>query len=270
MCLSLSSVSARFSNSKLMKSFFIITAILMTQLVAQVEVAQLPDDLAKITVSLNPNFLIYGKDQIKEGEKVPLLIYLHGAGGIGNQIRKVERQPRLLLETIRKAGHKCLCVAPQAMKSPRDHGAKGGWIPADLNMLFKHLKTILPLDEKRIYLTGNSMGGYGTFAWAAHSPDHFAAIAPMVGGLGPGGPKDVTPELNEWGKNLAKIPMKAYYGENDRVVPADRGEMVLKAIKKAGGKKAEVIVLHEEGHGAGRIPAADPEFTKWMFSQKKE
>lgn len=253
-----------------MRTFFALFCLLTSFARAQAEVATIPGESAEKTISLNPQFLIYGKDQIKKDEKMPLLIYLHGAGGIGNQIRKIERQPKRLLETIKKAGHKCLCVAPQAMKSPRNHGEKGGWVPADLDLLLDHLKKILPIDEKRIYLTGNSMGGYGTFVWAGNSPNHFAAIAPIVGGLGPGGPKDVTPKLDEWGRNLAGIPMKAYYGENDRVVPADRGEMIMKAIKKAGGEKAQVIVLPGEGHGAGRIPAADPEFVKWLFSQQKK
>lgn len=253
-----------------MKIFLILLTCLASPGLAQVEIARLPEDLAKKTISLNPEFLIYGKDEVKKDEKLPLVIFLHGAGGIGNEIRKVERQPRRLLETIKKAGRRCLCVAPQAMKKPRNQEIKGGWIPSDLDLLLGHLKKAFPIDGRKIYLTGNSMGGYGTFAWAANSPRHFAAIAPMVGGLGPGGPKDITPKLDDWGRNLSKIPMKAYYGEDDRVVPADRGEMVLKAIEKAGGKKAELIVLPNEGHGAGRIPFADPDFVKWMFSQKKE
>lgn len=236
----------------------------------QAIVEKLPEDSAKNTVSLNPEFLVFGKDAVKAGEKLPLVIFLHGAGGIGDEIRRVGGSPRHFLKTIEQAGERCLCVAPQAMKNPMEHGEKGGWVPADLDVLLGHLKKTLPIDEKRIYLTGSSMGGYGTYALAANFPDHFAAIAPMVGGLGPGGPKDVTAKLDAWGKSLAKLPMKAYYGENDRVVPADRGAMVLKAIKKAGGEKAEVIVLPGEAHGAGRVPFGDVDFVKWMFAQKKE
>lgn len=253
-----------------MKTLLILLACFTSLGFAQVEVAKIPENLAKKIISLNHEFLIYGKEEARKDKKLPLVIYLHGAGGIGNEIRKVERQPRRLLETIKKAGRKCLCVAPQAMKKPRNQEIKGGWIPADLDILLGHLQKILPIDAKQIYLTGNSMGGYGTFAWAANSPHHFAAIAPMVGGLGPGGPKDITPKLDDWGRNLSKIPMKAYYGEDDRVVPADRGEMVLKVIKKSGGTKADLIVIPNEGHGAGRIPFSDPNFVEWMFSQKKE
>lgn len=231
------------------------------------QVEELPADLAKKTISLNPQYAVYGKDTVQQDEKLPLVIFLHGAGGTGDQIRQVARRPHALLQTIQKAEKKCLCVAPQALKSPREHG---GWVPKDLDILIAHFKKTLPVDEKRIYLTGTSMGGYGTYVWAGNSPDHFAAIAPMVGGIGPGGPKDITKNLDRWGKNLAKIPMKAYYGENDGVVPADRGAMILKSIEKSGGTKAEIIVLKGEGHGAGRVPYRDVKFVQWLFSQKKK
>ena len=230
---------------------------------------KLPDELAGKTISLNPEYWVYQDEELKNGKKFPLLIYLHGGGGTGNNIEKIRRQPMRFLETIGKAGEKCLCVAPQALHSPRQRGEKGGWVPSDLDVLIGHLKKTLPIDEKRVYLTGNSMGGYGTYVWAGNSPHHFAAIAPMVGGIGPDGPKGITKDLKKWGKNLATIPMKAYYGGKDKVVPADRGAMVLKAIKEAGGKKAEVIVLEEEGHGAGRVPFNDPKFVGWLFSHKK-
>ncbi|MDB4748725.1 hypothetical protein OAG13_04775, partial [Akkermansiaceae bacterium] len=134
-----------------MKFFFIAIPFLVSPLWSQVEVAELPEDLAKKTTSLNPQFLIFGKSQATEDKKIPLLIYLHGAGGVGDEIRKVERQPRRLLETIKQAGHKCLCIVPQAMKRARDQKKRGGWIPADLDLLLEHLKKILPVDEKRIY-----------------------------------------------------------------------------------------------------------------------
>ena len=230
---------------------------------------KLPDDLAQKTISLNPEFAIFGNEGIKDGEKLPLLIYLHGAGGEGTDLSRIANGPRQFLRTIERMGLRCLCVAPQASRSPGKFGAKGGWVPEDLNILLSHLKKSLPIDEKRIYLTGNSMGGYGTMAWAGKYPHHFAAIAPMVGGLGPGGPKDITKDLKSWGENLAKIPMKAYYGELDKVVPPDRGTMILEAIKKAGGKKAEVIILPGEGHAAGRAAFEKLDFARWMFAQKK-
>ncbi len=238
-------------------------------LYGQAVVEKLPKELAAKTISLNPEFLVFGKEATQGKEKLPLIIFLHGGGGTGDEIRRIGGQPRNFLKTVEKAGLTCLCVAPQASKNPMKHGAKGGWVPGDLDILLSHLLKTLPIDPKRVHLTGSSMGGYGTIAWAAHSPQHFAAIAPMVGGLGPGGPKDITPDLEAWGKSLAQIPMKAYYGANDRVVPPDRGAMILKAIKKAGGNNAEVIVLEDEAHGAGRVPFNDTNFVKWLFAQKR-
>ncbi len=259
-----------------MKKFLILnslTASLATLVSAQMlpfQIEKLPEDLAKKTILLNPEYAVFGKGKVTKDEKLPLVIFLHGAGGSGTEIRRVVRQSNRFLMTIQSAGEKCFCVAPQALKSSRGHRKKGGWIAEDLDVLLGHLKKTLPVDEKRIYLTGTSMGGYGTYVWAAKSPDHFAAIAPIVGGLGPGGPKDVTKDLDKWGKNLAKIPIRAYYGENDAVVPADRGAMILKAIEKAGGKHAEVIVIKGQGHGAGRVAFRDVKFVNWLFSQKKK
>lgn len=246
----------------------VVLLLSMVDLAAEVRTERLPEEAVTKLVSLNPEYLVYEKEGAGQ-KRLPLIIYLHGAGGVGENVRKIEKQPGFLLATVEKAGVACLCVAPQASKSPRHLGKKGGWVPADLDLLIAHLKKTMSIDPTRIYLTGNSMGGYGTIAWAAHSPGHFAALAPMVGGLGPGGPKDVTEELDVWGKNLKQIPLSAYYGRQDRVVPPDRGAMLLKAIKQAGGTLAEVIVLEDEGHGAGRVPYGDEDFVKWLFSNKK-
>jgi len=252
-----------------MKLFVILALILLAPVFGQMELGRLSDDLAEKTISLNPEYAVFGRKEVKAGGKLPLVIYLHGAGGEGLDVKRIANGPRQLLRTVRDAGLRCLCVAPQASRSPRKFGAKGGWVPEDLNVLLTHLKKSLPVDEKRIYVTGNSMGGYGTLAWAAKFPDHFAAIAPMVGGLGPEGPKDVTKDLKGWGRNLAKVPMTAYYGAIDRVVQADRGTMLMQAIGEAGGTKAEVFTLEGEGHAAGRVAYGKEEFVRWMFEQKR-
>lgn len=233
------------------------------------KVHRLPDSVAAKTISLNPDYWVFGEAIAKPKERFPLLIMLHGSGGIGLEIGKTRGGASRLLKTIDAANIKTLLVVPQATKSPRQHGAKGGWVPADLDILLAHLLKTLPVAPDQIYLTGSSMGGYGTYAWAGVNPEPFAAIAPMVGGLGPLGPKDITSKLNLWGKNLATLPMRAYYGKSDRVVPPDRGAIILEAIEKAGGKKAEVIVFEDMGHNAGQRPYSDPEFFRWLYGWKK-
>ncbi|BDS06512.1 phospholipase [Oceaniferula spumae] len=258
-----------------MKSFSIIlllflsAAVLHAQQGDEGKVHRLPDSTAKEATSLNPDYYVLG-ESLAAQKKLPLLILLHGAGGTGLDIRKPRGLAVKVMRTLKKAGIEALIVAPQAAKSPAVAGAKGGWVPADLNKLLTHLLATLPIDPNRVYLSGNSMGGYGTYAWAGANPEHFAAIAPIVGGLGALGPKDITPNLDQWGKNLATLPMRSYYGEKDRVVPADRGAMVLKAIEKAGGKQAKVIVLDDMGHNAGKIPLSDPDFFRWLFSHTRK
>lgn len=233
-------------------------------------ILRLPEAKAAKTVSLNPEYCVHGEPQTELDRKLPLLIYLHGAGGIGSDINKAKRQVRSLRIILQQAGIESLTVAPQATTSPRKEGVRGGWQVADLDILLEHLLETLPVDPDRVYLTGNSMGGYGTFMWAGSRPEHFAAIAPMVGGLGPLGPKDVTEDLSTWGRNIATLPMRAYYGGKDRVVPADRGQMILEEIVKAGGKQARIIVLEEMGHNAGKTPYGQPDFFKWLFSHTRK
>jgi len=260
-----------------MKSFFykvlvmaLATGTACAQLRPEPKIQMLPEAEAAKLVSLNPKYLVFGEEIVEGDEKLPLLIFLHGAGGTGDNIEKIKGQGARPLMTIREAGIKTLLVAPQAMKNPMREGVRGGWVPADLDILLAHLLKSLPVDPDRVYLSGSSMGGYGTYAWAGVSPQHFAAIAPFVGGIGPLGPKDITGDLELWGKNLATLPMKTYYGREDRVVPADRGEMILEAVKKSGGTQAELIIYEDMGHNAGSRPISDPDFFRWLFSHKRK
>ena len=163
----------------------------------------------------------------------------------------------------------CIVVAPQCLRQPKA-GKNSGWLAEDLNLLLQDVKANYSVDSKRIYLTGNSMGGYGSWMWGGHNPENFAAIAPVVGGIGPGGPKDVTTDLDQWAANLAKVPVYAFAGGKDRVVPAERSEQMIAAIRKAGGKNAQIKVLPDEGHRAGRVVFSSEAFYDWMFSQKRK
>ena len=261
-----------------MKHFLFTTLLVVAASItasAEIKTAQLPAEQAAKTTSLNPNYLVEviesakpANDQAKK--KSPLLIYLHGSGGRGNDINKIRGHIRRIAPGITKFQKTpCIVVAPQCLKTTKD-GAKTTWQPTDLNILLEHLKKTLPIDTSRIYLTGNSMGGYGSWAWGAHSPQHFAAIAPVVGGTGPGGPKDVTPHLKQWAKNLTSVPVFAFAGELDKVVPAERSEQMVAEIKKAGGTKAKIKVLKNQGHNAGKIVFNSQEYFDWIFTQQKK
>ncbi|NNE92671.1 MAG: prolyl oligopeptidase family serine peptidase [Verrucomicrobiales bacterium] len=253
---------------------FIATAVVAHGQAPQPTVEKLSDARAEKVIFLNPEYLSFApKTKLKEGRKIPLIIYLHGAGGSGTEIRKITGQvARGLIPGLKKfVEEPCLIVAPQCSRESSKSKEKGTWEAADLEIFLEQVQEAHPeIDLKRIYLTGNSMGGYGSWMWGGHHPENFAAIAPIVGGIGRGGPKDVTPDLEKWAANLAKVPVYAFAGGQDRVVPAERSERIVAAIKKTGGKQAKIKVFPEEGHGAGRLVFSSKEFFEWMFSQKRD
>jgi predicted peptidase len=219
-------------------------------------------------ISLNPDYLVF-PPYVKSSQSVPLLIYLHGSGGGFAPLERTGGQARALLSGIDKFGKgPCYVVVPQCFQKTKS-GAKSTWGPADLSILLDDLLEKFPIDPNRVYLTGNSMGGYGCWVWGGSSPERFAAIAPVVGGIGPGGPKDISPEISKWASNLAQVPVYAFTGAKDRVVPADRSEKMIAEIRKAGGKLAKLKIYPEGGHNVRQQVFNSKEFYDWMFSHSR-
>jgi predicted peptidase len=266
----------RYSIPRFLSTLFCATLTLVTISVAPV-VAQdnvpavntITPELQQKIQFLNPEYLVY-RPAGNTNSKLPLLIFLHGAGDVGDDINKVIGMPTKILNGIRQFDKgPALVVAPQCLKQDKN-GERGIWTPEDLNLFLQHLMATLPVDDHRIYLSGNSMGGYGTWAWGSHDPQHFAAIAPIVGGIGREGPKAVTPDFDQWATNLARIPVYAFVGALDKTVPPERSESMIAAIQKAGGREAKLKVYPDEAHGVGRLVLAEQEFYDWIFSKSKK
>lgn len=258
-----------FMTRKISLIFFLLTAPFLRA--AEFEIERVPDAVEKESPFLNPDYLItrVNTDDSSRGKQIPLVIFLHGAGGRGTDVEKIKRNATPALTGAEKwAGEPFLFVAPQA--GPPTKEVEVTWIPEELDRWLAHLKETQPIDDSRIYLTGVSMGGFGTWAWAANSPEHFAALVPIVGGLGFGGPKDITPDLDQWAENLSAIPAWCFHGAKDEVVPADRSEQMIELIRKKGGRQARLTIYPEEGHGAaGRVYATEDMY-RWMFAQQRE
>ena len=204
--------------------------------------------------------------RIREIDGQFALVSLEGASV--HLARSIGRPLRYFIAKLKDGP--CLVVAPQVLRESPRSDERGTWIAEDLEVFLRHLRKTHPeIDADRIYLTGNSMGGYGSWTWGGHHPEHFAAIAPIVGGIGRGGPKDVTPDLEKWAANLAKVPVFAFAGAQDKVVPAERSKRMVTAIREAGGTRAKIRIYPDEGHGAGRVAFSTPEFFDWMFAQKR-
>ncbi len=114
------------------------------------------------------------------------------------------------------------------------------------------------VDKDRIYVTGLSMGGFGTWAFAAAFPDRVAAIIPICGG---GNPADA--------KKLKELPIWVFHGAKDPVVPSSRSEAMIKALKEAGASKVKFTLYPEAGHDAWTATYKNPEVWEWLLKQKR-
>jgi predicted peptidase len=109
------------------------------------------------------------------------------------------------------------------------------------------------VDPDRIYLTGLSMGGFGTWAWAIAEPHRFAAIAPICGG---GAPAAVCA--------LRHLPVWAFHGARDTVVPLHRSEDMVRALEACGGN-VRFTIYPEAKHDSWTPAYADPELYQWFL-----
>jgi predicted peptidase len=203
-----------------------------------------------ITVKATINYLLYLPEGYGKDDRAwPLVLFLHGASESGSDLNKVKTHgpPKLA------AGGKDLpfiLVAPQS--------ARRGWDPATLNALLDDVVATHKVDRDRIYVTGLSMGGYGTWALAAAYPERFAAVVPICGG---GNPADA-------GK-LKDLPIWVFHGGKDRVVPPSQSEDMVKALKEKGAANIKYTLYPEAGHDSWTEAYNDPELYQWLLRQKR-
>lgn len=151
-----------------LKPVFLLLAILALPagMIAQNDepaVRKLPEAFRRRIQFLNPEYLVF-LPVAETNSKLPVLVFLHGAGGVGDDIKhaRVMGKPSEIWIGMRKFGKgPAIVVAPQCLQQDAN-GERGIWKPEDLNVFLELLKATLPIDEHRIYLSGISMGGYGT------------------------------------------------------------------------------------------------------------
>lgn len=223
---------------------------------------------AERTTCLNPEYLVFKTNGNSE-DNASLLIYLHGGGAIGSDLHRVGEQAHALILGIHQFEKgPCFVVVPQCLRT-KHCAERGTWQEKDLNLLLDEVIEKFPVDSDKIYVTGSSMGGYGAWLWRGTCPERFAAIAPIVGGIGPRGPKDVSPDLEKWAFNLATVPVYAFAGGRDKVVPAERSIRMVDAIRRLGGKLAKIKAYQDMGHNVRQKVYSSQEFYDWMFSEAR-
>lgn len=158
-------------------------------------------------VKVQMSYLLYLPKDYEKQESWPLLLFLHGSGERGDDLElvKVHGPPKLIA-----AGKDFpfIVVSPQC---PKDRW----WEPIELVALLNDLSDKYKVDHDRIYVTGLSMGGFGTWQLASYAPDRLAAIVPICGG----GEK-------YWAKKFLHIPVWAFHGGKDTGVPPERSQLM--------------------------------------------
>jgi len=188
-----------------------------------------------------------------EQKNWPVLLFLHGAGERGEGGDAIDRVVKWGPPRIIEQGtpFEAIVVAPQCL--PRRN-----WDPAATARLLDEIEANHRVDTDRIYVTGLSMGGYGTWAIAAAEPERIAAIVPVCGGLS----KDGGVKIGN-----AKLPVWAFHGDKDNAVPLERSREVMAGIESTGHANAKLTVYPGVGHNSWSKAYSDAEMWEWLFAQ---
>lgn len=210
----------------------------------------------------------------------PLLLFLHGSGERGAEVWNVAKHgpPKLLrgeapaapdetpaARTAREASARALAenfivVSPQC--------PAGTWWDDDaVGALLDEIQAKHRVDAARVYLTGLSMGGYGTWSYAMKNPGRFAAIAPICGGGEPG----TVRRMARARKNVyAGLGVWVFHGALDPTVPLEESQQMVDALKKAGLTEVQFTIYPEARHDSWTATYANPELYAWLLRHRRD
>jgi len=201
------------------------------------------------TIKVAMNYLLYLPKDYTQQDSWPLLLFLHGAGERGDNLEQVKMHgpPKLIA-----AGKEFpfIVVSPQCPSSQ-------WWQPHELNALLDEIVEKYKVDQDRIYVTGLSMGGFGSWSLAGFAPDRLAALVPICGG---GDPNMV--------RRLSRLPVWVFHGAKDSVVPLAASERMVEALKKANSD-VKFTVYPEADHDSWTATYDNPELYTWLLQQKR-
>ncbi|BDS07753.1 hypothetical protein NT6N_27930 [Oceaniferula spumae] len=230
-------------------------------------------EMEKATLEKDGNSLPYQWTRTGDGDSPSLVLFLHGAGERGNNNRsQVRHGVPDLLKWLKQKKEDCVVVAPQCPTEKWWSHSDGDFRNSavltmrknpspPMEMVFTVLDQLVKkhgVDPSRIYITGLSMGGYGSFDAVARRPDFFAAAIPICGG---GDSKTA--------EKMKDVPMWIFHGDADNVVPVGMSQAMVKALKKAGATP-KYTEYPGVGHNSWSQTYRNPEVWAWMFSQKKK
>lgn len=205
----------------------------------------------QITNADRYNYLLFlpNSDTAKE-QLSPTIIFLHGAGERGSNLEDVKRHgvAKIVEE---HPDFPFIVISPQC--PPGEY-----WSAQLLSILLDETISSYPIDPDRVYLTGLSMGGYGTWHWAVAEPHRFAAIAPICGGSNPSA-----------ARKLKNLPVWAFHGGQDNVVPLRESEIMVSALKANNGN-VKFTLYPDAGHDSWTQTYNNPELYEWFLQHRRQ
>jgi predicted peptidase len=202
---------------------------------------------ATVTKEVSAQYLVVNPTDFDPQQKYPLIIFLHGSGERGDDLEKVKIHGPF--KTVEELKLPFIIVAPQ---SPADER----WDIDMLSALVDRLLETLPVDRDRVYLTGLSLGGFGTWDLAIRRPEVFAAIAPICG---VGKPSQAA--------KLKNVPIWAFHGAKDDAVQLKGSTEMIDALY-AVGNDARLTVYPEANHDSWTATYENPRLYEWFLSHR--
>lgn len=193
-------------------------------------------------------------EALAPGERLPLILFLHGRGESGTDGLKPAAQGLLRMMMFDRDRWPAVIIAPQ--KPAQDK--LWDQYTAEVMAIVDQTMNELPIDPDRVYLTGLSQGGHGTWALGAAHPDRWAALAPICGWI-----TDQTIPAK-----IASLPIWAFHGGADDVVKPTGTTDTIAAVEAAGGSP-RMTIYPGVNHGSWDQTYGNPEFAKWLLAQRR-
>ena len=210
------------------------------------------------TTAADYDFLLqFPKGYNESDGRRPLIIFLHGAGEVDCEVTELVEHSvcRYASGRVAASNFPFVVAAPVTPK----HGWEPHQIVRLVDAILNDTRFGRGIDSSRIYLTGYSMGGFGTFRTACEFPDRFAAIVPLAGG---GEPRDAM--------KLQTVPTWAFHGDADEVVSYFATKKIIDAMERRNHPNVKLTTLHGAGHGIPDAVYTRNDLYHWLLKQKKE
>ena len=253
---------------------FVLSLASLASLAGCATHAFVPDAAAGFALAGDKDkYYVYAPRDWSADKAWPVIVYLHGAGERGDDPKRPTQTGLGPIAWRSKGTLPAIIVFPQA---PED----SFWgMPENNQRVLAMLDEVMAKyhgDPTRVYLTGNSLGGFGTWFLGALHPERFAALVPICGGVRGKAPRGDAPfaafpddkRAAEIARRIGKTPVWIFHGKRDWLVPVAYSRELATALKEAGGD-VRYTEYPDLGHNSWDRAYADPELMRWLLAQHR-